>query len=125
MANTVQGLLNTSVDDCKISLQHVTDLNLLRELLLKCEEREHKTRAGYVRQRIKQLEGKKARDLAVARFHVEVTRFGLVLDTLGEQARIAGEQIKIAGETLTALHRHQSNLRAVADNALKEVCDAT
>jgi hypothetical protein len=64
------------------------------------------------------------RNEAVARFHAGVTRLGLVLDTLEESARIAGKKITVHAETWKALHRHQANLRTIADNALKEVCDA-
>lgn len=64
------------------------------------------------------------RNEAVAKFHAAVTRFGLVLDVLGESAKTAGKKIKVHAETLKALHRHQSNLRAIADNALKGVVNA-
>jgi len=56
MSYTVDNYLNTSVDDCKSSLQHCTDMDLLKELLVECIKRGHTTREKYVRSRITQLE---------------------------------------------------------------------
>ena len=57
MAHTVSGLLNTSVDDCMVTMQHITDIQLLRELLAECDRTGHKTRSQIVSRRIKQLGG--------------------------------------------------------------------
>lgn len=65
-----------------------------------------------------------AHELAVARFHAAVSRLGLVLDILDAQAQASGKKIKVHAETFKALYHHQQNLRLIADNALKEVCDA-
>lgn len=56
MAYTIQNLMNTSVDDCKCSLQSVTDIILLQELLSECKRIGHITREKHVARRIKQLE---------------------------------------------------------------------
>lgn len=56
MAHTATHLLNTSVADCIIDLPRVTDLAVLKELLVCCQARGQKTRAHYVKRRIKQLE---------------------------------------------------------------------
>jgi len=56
MAYTVRTLISTSVDDCKCSLQSVTDLQLLQELLQECKRIGHITREKHVARRIKQLE---------------------------------------------------------------------
>lgn len=54
---TVNGLVNTSADDCKISLLYVTDLELLREALAECHRTGgNKTKAGHIQRRIRQLE---------------------------------------------------------------------
>jgi len=52
----VESLLNTSVDDCKCSLHHVTDLDFLRALHAECEKRGHTSRAKVVAARIRRLE---------------------------------------------------------------------
>jgi hypothetical protein len=59
MPRTVESLLNTSVDDCKSSLEFITDLTLLRRLYVRCIETGHKTRAKYVNARINKLKGGK------------------------------------------------------------------
>lgn len=52
----VKGLLNTSVDDCKISLSGYTDPALLCDLLIACSKGAgHKSREQAVRQRISKL----------------------------------------------------------------------
>ena len=56
MAQSVNSLVNTSADDCKISLQYYTDINLLREALTACKTGGHKTKAAHIARRIKQLE---------------------------------------------------------------------
>lgn len=56
MAQSVNSLVNTSADDCKISLRFYTDINLLREALLACETYGQKTKAKHIARRIKQLE---------------------------------------------------------------------
>lgn len=53
---SVASLLNTSVDDCKITVQHITDIDLLRETLESCQSSGHKTRAQIIWRRIRQLE---------------------------------------------------------------------
>lgn len=58
MATTVLGLMNTSVDDCAVDLETITDLELLRALLVECYLFQHKTRAKLVLCRMKQLEKK-------------------------------------------------------------------
>lgn len=55
MVHTVEALMNTSVDDCKISLGYITDLTLLRRLYVRCLETGHKSRAKIVNSRIKKL----------------------------------------------------------------------
>jgi hypothetical protein len=55
MARTAEGLLNTSVDDCRIDLPTVTDLGLLRRLLVLCQQNGHASRYKLVAARIKQL----------------------------------------------------------------------
>lgn len=55
MAHTVEGLMNTSVEDCKIDVGNITDLTLLRRLYVKCLETGHKSRAKIVNTRIKKL----------------------------------------------------------------------
>lgn len=57
MATTVNSLLNTSADDCKISLAFVTDVALLRQALAAAEERGEKTKTKHIAHRIKQLGG--------------------------------------------------------------------
>lgn len=52
---TVEGYMNTSIDDCKSSLPFETDLSLLRRLYVKCIETGHKSRAKIVNTRIKKL----------------------------------------------------------------------
>ena len=56
MAYTVESLMNTSVDDCIISLSSVNDIAMLKDLHAKCLTSGHKTRAHYVKRRIKKLE---------------------------------------------------------------------
>lgn len=55
MGYTVAGYINTSVDDCKTSLMHCTDIGFLRVLSEECEKIGHKTRASYVKSRINSL----------------------------------------------------------------------
>jgi hypothetical protein len=56
MAYTAKGLLNTSVADCIVDLPRVIDIAVLKELLVGCQARGQKTRAHYVKRRIKKLE---------------------------------------------------------------------
>lgn len=53
--HTVTALINTSLDDCKISLGHVTDLTLLRNLYIECDKLGLQSRAKLATRRIKQL----------------------------------------------------------------------
>lgn len=53
---TVNGLVNTSADDCKISLRFVTDLELLREALRVCQIQGHTTKVKHISSRIRQIE---------------------------------------------------------------------
>lgn len=57
MGYGIKSLINTSVDDCKISIGHVSDVGMLLELLAECNRIGHKTRARHVSRRIKQLGG--------------------------------------------------------------------
>lgn len=56
MAQSANSLVNTSADDCKISLQYYKDIDLLREALAACKTAGHKTKVWYIARRIKQLE---------------------------------------------------------------------
>jgi hypothetical protein len=54
----ITAFISTSCDDCKISLDHVKDLQFCRDLLKECERLGGmKTRVAIVKRRIKQLEG--------------------------------------------------------------------
>lgn len=53
---TVNGLINTSADDCKISLRFVTDLDLLRQVLQKATEFNQVTKIKHISSRIRQIE---------------------------------------------------------------------
>ncbi|MEW6427299.1 MAG: hypothetical protein AB1568_04605 [Thermodesulfobacteriota bacterium] len=53
---TVEQYLNTSVDDCDVSIRFIPDVNFLRRLLAECERLGHKTRAVVVRRQIRRLE---------------------------------------------------------------------
>lgn len=55
MAYTIRGLMNTSVEDCKTSLQSVDDIGLLRSLLAECYAAGHKSRGKAVERRLKQV----------------------------------------------------------------------
>ncbi len=48
----VESLLNTSVDDCRSSIAHITDVEFLNLLWGEAQRRGHKTRAVIVRRRI-------------------------------------------------------------------------
>lgn len=48
-------LMNTSVDDAKVDIQKITDLDVLGILKAKCIHYGHKTRLKIVESRIKQL----------------------------------------------------------------------
>jgi hypothetical protein len=52
----IEGLVNTSVDDCKCTIGFIEDLDFLRQLLTRCEEIGHKSRAQVVARRIRQIE---------------------------------------------------------------------
>ena len=54
-AYTVKGLMMTSVDDCRVSLGFVTDLTLLRQLVIECHQQGHTSRAKIAERRIRQL----------------------------------------------------------------------
>lgn len=60
---TVNSLLNTSADDCKISLMYVTDVPLLLKALATAQEQGQKTKAQHIDRRIKQLGGAEMADL--------------------------------------------------------------
>jgi hypothetical protein len=47
--------MNTSVEDCKTSLQSVDDIGLLRSLLAECYAAGHKSRGKAVERRLKQV----------------------------------------------------------------------
>lgn len=51
----VNGLIYTSVQDCKTSLDHRTDPALLCDLLVECNRIGHKSREQVVRRRISRL----------------------------------------------------------------------
>ena len=48
MAKTVEGYINTSVDDLRISLPYEKDLSLLRRLLTRCHDLALTSRAKIV-----------------------------------------------------------------------------
>lgn len=52
----IENYLNTSVDDCRTSLNFISDLEFLRQLLEACEQRGHTSRARVVRSRIRKVE---------------------------------------------------------------------
>lgn len=52
---TVTNLISTSLDDCKTSLTHITDLSLLRQLQTACTNKGLASRAKLAERRIKQL----------------------------------------------------------------------
>lgn len=56
---TAAGYVNTSADDCRISLQYCTtlDLPMLKEALAMCEVYNKITHVKHLARRIKQLEG--------------------------------------------------------------------
>lgn len=57
MPRTVANYINTSVEDCRVSLTHVKDIGFCRELLKACELcKGQKTRIMIVKRRIRQLE---------------------------------------------------------------------
>jgi hypothetical protein len=51
----VNKLINTSVEDCRISLQNYHDPHMLMDLLIVCARMGHVSRAHIVRQRIASL----------------------------------------------------------------------
>jgi hypothetical protein len=53
---TVNSLVHTSADDCKISLKYVHDTELLNEALLLATGLGRKTIAKHITSRIKQIE---------------------------------------------------------------------
>ncbi len=55
MAKTVEGYINTSVDDLRISLPYEKDLSLLRRLFTRCHDLALTSRAKIVDRRIKEL----------------------------------------------------------------------
>lgn len=56
MCITIENLVNTSVADCRSTLQIIDDMPFLLALQAECERLEHTTRAQFVRWRIRQLE---------------------------------------------------------------------
>jgi len=57
----ISKLINTSVDDCRISLGNYSDPTLLCDLLIECHEFGHSSREQIVRRRIAQLIKKEKR----------------------------------------------------------------
>ena len=55
MAYTVESLISTSVDDCKVTMGFITDLTLLRRFYVVSLERGYKSKAKLANARIKQL----------------------------------------------------------------------
>ncbi len=51
----ISGLLNTSVDDCRISIQSDNDLPMLEHLLTECHARQNTSRAQIVKRRINKI----------------------------------------------------------------------
>lgn len=51
-AQRIAALLNTSVDDCRSSIAHITDVEFLNLLWGEAKRRGHNTRATIVRRRI-------------------------------------------------------------------------
>ncbi|HXE96792.1 MAG TPA: hypothetical protein VN642_10325 [Dongiaceae bacterium] len=56
MAYTVKGLINTSLDDCRISLQLINNMTLLMDLLTECIKTGQVSRAQVVQRRINKLQ---------------------------------------------------------------------
>lgn len=56
MGMTIENYLNTSVDDCRVSIGVIDDLEFLRLLLARCLRLERKTLSRVVARRIKQIE---------------------------------------------------------------------
>jgi hypothetical protein len=52
----VRGLVGTSADDCKTSLNFVTDMDVLREALRRAEAMSATTKAKHIAARIRKLE---------------------------------------------------------------------
>jgi len=57
----IDNLINTSVDDCRITLGNYSDPTLLCELLIRCHDMNHGSREQVVRRRIAQLIKKEKR----------------------------------------------------------------
>ena len=55
MGYTVKGLINTSVDDCKVTLNHIADLDLLTELHAQCLALGQPSRLRVVAARIRKI----------------------------------------------------------------------
>lgn len=53
--NSVNGLINTSADDCRVSLNYITDSEVLIEALRLTTERGYKTQSGHIQRRINKL----------------------------------------------------------------------
>lgn len=53
--SALQALLNTSVEDCRQTLQRYHDATLLCDLLIACHQKGHTSREKAVRARIAQL----------------------------------------------------------------------
>lgn len=60
-SKAISKLINTSVDDCRISLGNYSDPTLLCDLLIKCHAMNHGSREQAVRRRIAQLIKKEKR----------------------------------------------------------------
>jgi hypothetical protein len=56
MIDKVSALVNTSADDCRISLLYVTDLDVLGRALDQCREFNKKTHTRHIASRIRRLE---------------------------------------------------------------------
>ena len=52
---TIEGLLNTSVDDCKSSIAHINDLDFLFSLHAQCIAQGHPSRTRIVAARIRKI----------------------------------------------------------------------
>jgi hypothetical protein len=53
----ISAFISTSVDDCRISLTHIKDIQFCRDLLKECElAKGQKSRITIVKRRIRQLE---------------------------------------------------------------------
>lgn len=56
-----RALIHTSVDDCKASMPHITDVRVLKCALFIAEDFRHFTRAAVLRSRLNQLQKEERR----------------------------------------------------------------